>query len=118
MGLNAEEISEEVQNSWRTLHKLVKSFTDNNPRKVADFTKLKIERFKNHLPVLQIICNPGLKPRHWGLVIQSQKILIFYVFLTFFCLKISQIVGKDILPDNTSSLQDMLDIGLNKFVDK
>lgn len=68
LGLNAEEINDEVQNSWRTLHKLLKSLSDHNPRKVADFTKLKIDRFKNHLPVLQIICNPGLKPRHWAQV--------------------------------------------------
>jgi dynein heavy chain len=66
IGLNSEEINEEVQNNWRTMHKLQKSFADAiNPRKVADFTKHKIDRFKNHLPVLQIICNPGLKPRHW-----------------------------------------------------
>ena len=69
LGLNSEEISEEVQNSWRTMHKLQKSFADAiSPRKVADFTKHKIDRFKNHLPVLQIVCNPGLKERHWKLV--------------------------------------------------
>lgn len=69
LGLNAEEINEEVQNSWRTMHKLIKSFTDPNPRKASEYTKHRIERFKNHLPVLQIICNPGLKPRHWAQVI-------------------------------------------------
>ena len=42
-GLNAEAISEEVQNSWRTMHKLQKSFAEFiSPRKVADFTKMKI----------------------------------------------------------------------------
>lgn len=77
MGLNAEEIVEEVQNNWRTMHKLQKSFADAvNPRKVADFTKHKIDRFKNHLPVLQIICNPGLKPRHWILVSISILLLL------------------------------------------
>lgn len=70
LGLNSEEISEEVQNNWRTMHKLQKGFADAiNPRKVADFTKHKIDRFKNHLPVLQIVCNPGLKERHWKSVI-------------------------------------------------
>ncbi len=66
MGQNSEEIGEEVQNMWRTMHKLQKTFADaNNPRKVADYTKHKIDRFKNYLPVLQVICNPGLKERHW-----------------------------------------------------
>ena len=65
-GLNYEEISEEVQNNWRVMHKLQKGFADAaNPRKVSDFTKHRIDRFKNHLPVLQVISNPGLKPRHW-----------------------------------------------------
>jgi dynein heavy chain len=66
IGLNAEEISEEVQSMWRNMHKLQKQFADSiNPRKVADYTKHKIERFKNYVPVLQVICNPGLKDRHW-----------------------------------------------------
>ena len=99
LGLNAEEIGEEVQNMWRTLHKLQKSFADAiSPRKVADITKHKIDKFKNYLPLLQVICNPGLKERHWK--------------------QISAIVGKDIQPDATSTLQEMVDIGLNKFIDK
>jgi dynein heavy chain len=66
IGLNAEDISDEVQNMWRNMHKLQKQFADCiNPRKVADYTKHKIERFKNYVPVLQVICNPGLKDRHW-----------------------------------------------------
>ena len=99
MGLNAEEIVEEVQGNWRTMHKLIKTFADAiNPRKVAEFTKYKIDRFKNHLPVLQIICNPGLKPRHWK--------------------QMSQVVGKEITPEPTSSLQNMLDLELNKYLEK
>ncbi len=81
LGLNAEEIAEEVESNRRTMHKLIKNFADAiNPRKVADFTKHKIERFKNHLPVLQIICNPGLKERHWQAV---NTIEIFLEFRNF-----------------------------------
>lgn len=66
LGLNAEEIGEEVKSMWNTMHKLQKSFADAiNPRKVADFTKHKIDKFRNYLPILQVICNPGLKDRHW-----------------------------------------------------
>ena len=71
-GLNAEDISEEVQNNWRVMHKLQKSFADAiMPRKVADFCKHKIDRFKNHLPLLLVICNPGLRERHWAQVLLS-----------------------------------------------
>jgi dynein heavy chain len=59
------------------MHKLQKAFADAiNPRKVADFTKHKIDRFKNHLPVLQIICNPGLKERHWKMVKKKLFLII------------------------------------------
>ena len=72
--MNAEEISEEVQAMWRVMHKLQKSFADAiMPRKVADFCKHKIDRFKNHLPLLLVICNPGLRPRHWKLVMKLLK---------------------------------------------
>lgn len=30
----------------------------------------------------------------------------------------SEIVGKDLNPDSSTSLQDMLDLGLGKFVEK
>jgi dynein heavy chain, axonemal len=96
--LNADEITDEVQNSWRIMHKLQKSFADAiSPRKVADFTKHKIDRFKNHLPILQVICNPGLKERHWK--------------------EMGALIGKELKPDDTTSLQDMIDIGLGKHLD-
>ncbi len=62
LGLNSEDINEEVQSCWRVMHKLQKSFADTiSPRKVADFTMHKIDRYKNHLPVLQVVCNPVSK---------------------------------------------------------
>jgi dynein heavy chain len=59
------------------MHKLQKSFADAiMPRKVADFCKHKIDRFKNHLPLLLVICNPGLRERHWI------QVLIIFIFNT------------------------------------
>lgn len=98
-GLNAEEISEEVQLMWRMMHKLQKTFADQiMPRKVADFCKHKIDRFKNHIPLLLVICNPGLRPRHWSLM--------------------SNIIGKKVEPKPESSLQEMIDNGLSKLTSK
>ncbi|XP_077305116.1 dynein axonemal heavy chain 3 [Lithobates pipiens] len=97
--LNAEDISEEVGNMWRTMYKLAKTFTDMpGPRRVAENVKLKIDKFKVHLPIISVICNRGMKSRHWE--------------------EISEIVGFDIAPEPNTSLINMLEYGLSKFIDK
>nr|XP_023674913.1 dynein heavy chain 3, axonemal [Paramormyrops kingsleyae] len=97
--LNAEEISEELGNMWRTMYKLTKSFADlPGPRRVADSFRIKIEKFKQHLPILTTICNPGIKGRHWE--------------------KISAIAGYTVQPDEDTSLLNMVELGLSKFADK
>ncbi|XP_046888652.1 dynein axonemal heavy chain 3 [Hypomesus transpacificus] len=97
--LNAEKIGDELLTMWRTMYKLTKSLSDlPGPRRIADSFKMKIDKFKQHLPVLTTICNPGIKDRHWE--------------------KISSIVGFDIKPDVDTSLLNMLDLGLSKFSDK
>lgn len=64
--LNAEEISEEIGNMWRTIYKLTKTFADvPAPRRLAENVKVKIDKFKQHIPILSISCNPGMKDRHW-----------------------------------------------------
>jgi len=51
---------------WRAMYKLVKSFSDApGPRRIAEATKNKIDKFKQHVPILSTICNPGIKDRHW-----------------------------------------------------
>ncbi|CAF4568450.1 unnamed protein product [Rotaria sp. Silwood1] len=98
-GLNAEAINDEVQNMWRTVHKLQKSLTDQvGPRRVADLIKNRIDKFKVHIPLLQVICNPGLKERHWD--------------------QMSHLVGLVLPHDETASLSDLIELGLAKYVDK
>uniref|UniRef100_A0A673Y3P9 Dynein axonemal heavy chain 3 n=1 Tax=Salmo trutta TaxID=8032 RepID=A0A673Y3P9_SALTR len=64
--LHTGHISEELVTMWRTMYKLTKSFSDlPGPRRVADSFKIKIDKFKQHLPILTTICNPGIKDRHW-----------------------------------------------------
>ncbi|XP_014014461.1 dynein axonemal heavy chain 3 [Salmo salar] len=97
--LNAEKISEELITMWRTMYKLTKSFSDlPGPRRMADSFKIKIDKFKQHLPILTTICNPGIKDRHWE--------------------RISTIVGFDVKPDVDTSLFNMVELGLSKFSDK
>ncbi|NXU51136.1 DYH3 protein, partial [Turnix velox] len=97
--LNVEEITEEVGNMWRTMYKLSKSFPDlAGPRRSAESMKYKLTKFKQHLPVLSIVCNRGMKERHWE--------------------QISKIVGCEIRPDETTTLQNMLEFGLSKYIDQ
>uniref|UniRef100_A0A667I2I8 Dynein axonemal heavy chain 3 n=1 Tax=Lynx canadensis TaxID=61383 RepID=A0A667I2I8_LYNCA len=66
VGDTVEEISEEVGNMWRTIYKLTKTLADvPAPRRLAENVKMKIEKFKQHIPILSISCNPGMKDRHW-----------------------------------------------------
>ncbi|OBS60192.1 hypothetical protein A6R68_08672 [Neotoma lepida] len=68
--LNAEEIAEDIGNMWRTTYKLTKTLLDMPaPKRLAENVKLKIEKFKQHIPILNISCNPGMKDRHWQQVL-------------------------------------------------
>ncbi|KAM8960487.1 dynein axonemal heavy chain 3 [Pelodytes ibericus] len=97
--LNAEDITEEIGNMWRTMYKLSKSLVDlPGPKRVAENVKFKIEKFKVHLPIISVICNRGMKSRHWE--------------------QISEIVGYDVTPEPGTSLISMLEFGLTKFIDK
>ncbi|XP_063078071.1 dynein axonemal heavy chain 3 [Engraulis encrasicolus] len=97
--LNAEQVTEELSSMWRLMYKLTKSFSElPAPRRVADSFRLKMDKFKVHLPLLTTICNPGMKDRHWD--------------------KISSIVGFDVKPDADTSLLNMVDLGLSKYSDK
>ncbi|XP_025972035.2 dynein axonemal heavy chain 3 [Dromaius novaehollandiae] len=97
--LNADEITEEIGNMWRTMYKLTKSFPDlPGPRRLAENMKYKLDKFKQHLPVLSIVCNRGMKERHWK--------------------QISEIVGYEITPDETTSLLNVLEFGLSKHIDE
>uniref|UniRef100_A0A674GHA2 Dynein axonemal heavy chain 3 n=1 Tax=Taeniopygia guttata TaxID=59729 RepID=A0A674GHA2_TAEGU len=93
--LNADEINEEVGNMWRTMYKLSKSFPDVPvPRRMAESMKFKLDKFKQHLPVLSIACNRGMKERHWE--------------------QISEIVGCEIKPDKDTNLKYMLESAASK----
>ncbi|ESO02212.1 hypothetical protein HELRODRAFT_65497 [Helobdella robusta] len=57
-----------------------------------------IEEESNNIPMIGILCNPGLKSRHWKLL--------------------SEIVGYDIEPDSGTTLRKMLKLDLDEFMDR
>uniref|UniRef100_A0A8C5C8I2 Dynein axonemal heavy chain 7 n=1 Tax=Gadus morhua TaxID=8049 RepID=A0A8C5C8I2_GADMO len=94
--LDAEKVCEQLDLMWRTVYKLTKQFSSlPGPRRVAETFRRKMDQFKQHLPVLSTICNPGLKERHWE--------------------QISSLVGFEVRPDGEASLAAMLEQGLSQL---
>ncbi|XP_063587791.1 dynein axonemal heavy chain 3-like [Penaeus indicus] len=92
-GLDAEAINEEVEAMWKTMFKLTKTFMDQvGSRRVAEYVKERIEKFRLHVPVLQCICNPGLRERHWD--------------------QLSEHLGTELNLAPETSLGDMIEAGL------
>lgn len=76
--LNAIEIKENVDNMWKTLYKLSRTLVYYpGSQRVADIVRGRVEIFKNYLPVLETICNPGIRDRHWK---EVNAILVIYLF--------------------------------------
>ncbi|XP_068129764.1 dynein axonemal heavy chain 3-like [Hyperolius riggenbachi] len=98
--VNAEEVEEEVQNLWKASYKLTKAFYHpdlHGPLKVATTIKTKLEKFKINMPLVTALCTPGIKPRHWNLM--SEK------------------VGFDISTQEDTTLFEILQLGLEKYLD-
>lgn len=57
-----------------------------------------IEEFKEHMPIIQTLGNPGMKDRHWE--------------------KVSEIVGFPIKVDSELTLAKIIDYGLDDYIEK
>ncbi len=96
--LDAEKVDDDVGNMWRTMHKLSKTFNDMpGPKKSTNVFKMKLDSFKEHLPLLQTFCNPGIRDRHWE--------------------RMSEVVGFELKPEPDTPLSAMLEFGLEKHLE-
>lgn len=58
--------------------------------------KAKVEEFKDNLPLVQTLFNPGLRDRHWE--------------------QISEIVGYPLKPDDDMCLSKLVDMNLENYI--
>ncbi|KAH6601980.1 hypothetical protein BASA61_001578 [Batrachochytrium salamandrivorans] len=95
--LQPEEVEESVGTMFGTIFKLTKTFSEQPvPKKVAESIKVKIEKFKAHLPLISVLRTPGLRDRHWE--------------------QMSELVKQPIVPDETTSLSTILDMNLMTYL--
>ncbi|XP_021099628.1 dynein heavy chain 12, axonemal [Heterocephalus glaber] len=57
-----------------------------------------IKAFKDYIPTVSILCNPGMRARHWK--------------------QMSEIVGYDLTPDSGTTLRKVLKLNLTPYLDK
>ncbi|CAF1455240.1 unnamed protein product [Rotaria magnacalcarata] len=93
-GADADAV--EKDEDERELEKLEK----NDPEMLRICTVIldQLDTFKEHLPVISILCNPGIRPRHWE--------------------KMSTIFERNLKPDTGTTLRKVLQLGLEPYMEQ
>ena len=95
--LEAEVIEQEVDVLKRDMYRVLALLSDAPaPQMIANTIREKIDEFMVNLPLIHVLCNPGMRDRHWN--------------------KMSAISGLDIHPDGNSSLRKMLKLNLDSHL--
>ena len=66
----------QVQSIWKTAYKLTKLFAHpdyRGPMRAAAKIKGRLEKFKIDMPLINTLCNPGIKDRHWEMMSEKVK---------------------------------------------
>ncbi|KAM4698368.1 dynein axonemal heavy chain 7 [Rhinophrynus dorsalis] len=97
--VNPDLLEQDVGNYWRALCKLEKTFHD--CKKALSLTskiKSNIEEFRQHIPLIQVVCNPGLRDRHWNAM--------------------SSIAGCSVKPQDDTNVIGFIKMNLQPFLEK
>ncbi|XP_073402803.1 dynein axonemal heavy chain 7 [Dendrobates tinctorius] len=97
--VNPDLVEQDVGNYWRLLYKLERTFASSpNAQSLTLNIKQKVEEFRLIIPLIQVVCNPGLRHRHWE--------------------AISAVVGYPVKPQEDTSVNNFLDMKLQPYLDK
>lgn len=96
--INPDDIEQELGGFNRAMFKLEKAFSECPPaHSIASKTRARVENMRERLPLIHALCNPGMRPRHWEAV--------------------SEVVGRPIEPTDQTTLQDIINMRLEEFVE-
>ncbi|CRK99186.1 CLUMA_CG012500, isoform A [Clunio marinus] len=99
VGLNSDNIRDEVDEMSKTIYKLTKALASNPfAKRIAEQIRLKIDKFRVYIPILESICRQGLVDRHWE--------------------AISQELGENVNPTLFPTLSTMVDLDIVRIQDK
>jgi dynein heavy chain len=95
--MDAETIEAELDNLKREIHRVMGTLSEAPaPQQIARQVTEKVEEFMVNIPIIHVLCNPGMRERHWQ--------------------KMSAVSNIEIKPDSTTSLRKMLKLGLEPFL--
>lgn len=60
-----DDIETQTGTLYRMIYKLEKTFQEQAVRKLAESVRTSIEEFREHMPLIATLGNPGMKSRHW-----------------------------------------------------
>eukprot|EP00800_Vazella_pourtalesii_P023369 TRINITY_DN943_c0_g2_i3.p1 TRINITY_DN943_c0_g2~~TRINITY_DN943_c0_g2_i3.p1 ORF type:complete len:488 (-),score=135.61 TRINITY_DN943_c0_g2_i3:651-2114(-) len=97
--LDAQTIQNELDDKTKLMLKLSRQLTNYpNPKKSASLIKQKLEKFKDYLPIINVVCYHGLRDRHWE--------------------KMSEVVGFPLKPKPGTPLNKILELDLGKYIEQ
>ena len=83
--INPDTVVAEVEGMWTTIYRLEKFFNANPvPLSIATKVKGKISQFNEYLPLINTLCNPGLRGRHWEQISRVVRLLFRVIYLIHF----------------------------------
>ncbi|CAF1010390.1 unnamed protein product [Adineta steineri] len=92
-------VEQDVGNYERQLFKLERQFNNSpQPRKMANRLRIQVGEFKEKMPLIQTLFNPGLRDRHWE--------------------QISAIIGRPFKPDDDTNLNKVIEMDLMSHIPK